>query len=291
MCSNLGERACAGSVTRSISPLPSLLFGLQLDTIAYWSLLQTRTDSPQQDRRPITPPPCVRLIITDAATGREIDCKCVSHPSPLLKNLILVVETHPRLPILVPLTIPCLSSMSIFGTRMARARSTLSALLPEAHPSQQQRHSLMRLLIQEMFLWSRIPSMSPRQIATQRTAMYRTIRCSRPTAKVSRFCGQKNVAAQVLTFWDRASRICSQWFLRCATATTIPAPPSNLSSRRTSFFSGQHSTFHKERCTCCARLHPGPQLTDEGDSDGWTAPRYVHKEPHWQFGCQCVSPK
>ncbi|RDA89457.1 hypothetical protein CP533_1486 [Ophiocordyceps camponoti-saundersi (nom. inval.)] len=31
----------------------------------------------KQDRRPITPPPCVRLIITDAVTGTEIDCKCV----------------------------------------------------------------------------------------------------------------------------------------------------------------------------------------------------------------------
>jgi hypothetical protein len=28
-----------------------------------------------QDRRPITPPPCVRLIITDVVTGKECDCK------------------------------------------------------------------------------------------------------------------------------------------------------------------------------------------------------------------------
>lgn len=28
-----------------------------------------------QDRRPITPPPCVRLIITDIATGKEVDVK------------------------------------------------------------------------------------------------------------------------------------------------------------------------------------------------------------------------
>ncbi|PNY27870.1 Uncharacterized protein TCAP_02200 [Tolypocladium capitatum] len=32
-----------------------------------------------KDRRPITPPPCVRLIITDAATGREIDCNAIDH--------------------------------------------------------------------------------------------------------------------------------------------------------------------------------------------------------------------
>jgi hypothetical protein len=29
----------------------------------------------QQDRRPITPPPCIRLIITDVHTGKEVDCK------------------------------------------------------------------------------------------------------------------------------------------------------------------------------------------------------------------------
>ncbi|PTB70108.1 hypothetical protein BBK36DRAFT_1166304 [Trichoderma citrinoviride] len=32
-----------------------------------------------KDRRPITPPPCVRLIITDLATGKEIDCNDIDH--------------------------------------------------------------------------------------------------------------------------------------------------------------------------------------------------------------------
>ncbi|PHH63679.1 hypothetical protein CDD81_5551 [Ophiocordyceps australis] len=32
-----------------------------------------------KDRRPITPPPCVRLIITDATTGHEIDCNAIDH--------------------------------------------------------------------------------------------------------------------------------------------------------------------------------------------------------------------
>ncbi|KAG6030474.1 hypothetical protein E4U41_000095 [Claviceps citrina] len=32
-----------------------------------------------KDRRPITPPPCVRLIITDIATGKEIDCSDIDH--------------------------------------------------------------------------------------------------------------------------------------------------------------------------------------------------------------------
>ncbi|KAK3940094.1 velvet factor-domain-containing protein [Diplogelasinospora grovesii] len=32
-----------------------------------------------KDRRPITPPPCVRLIIRDAKTGKEIDCNEIEH--------------------------------------------------------------------------------------------------------------------------------------------------------------------------------------------------------------------
>ncbi|KAG6010163.1 hypothetical protein E4U21_007640 [Claviceps maximensis] len=32
-----------------------------------------------KDRRPITPPPCVRLIITDIVTGNEIDCNDIDH--------------------------------------------------------------------------------------------------------------------------------------------------------------------------------------------------------------------
>ncbi|KAJ2900788.1 hypothetical protein MKZ38_002226 [Zalerion maritima] len=32
-----------------------------------------------KDRRPITPPPCVRLIVMDPATGKEIDCNEIDH--------------------------------------------------------------------------------------------------------------------------------------------------------------------------------------------------------------------
>ncbi|KAH8602637.1 velvet factor [Bisporella sp. PMI_857] len=32
-----------------------------------------------KDRRPITPPPCVRLIITDAITRKEVDCNEIDH--------------------------------------------------------------------------------------------------------------------------------------------------------------------------------------------------------------------
>ncbi|KAI5927815.1 hypothetical protein F4810DRAFT_721301 [Camillea tinctor] len=32
-----------------------------------------------KDRRPITPPPCIRLIVMDKATGKEVDCNEVEH--------------------------------------------------------------------------------------------------------------------------------------------------------------------------------------------------------------------
>ncbi|KAK4220153.1 velvet factor-domain-containing protein [Rhypophila decipiens] len=32
-----------------------------------------------KDRRPITPPPCVKLIVRDAQTGKEIDCNHIEH--------------------------------------------------------------------------------------------------------------------------------------------------------------------------------------------------------------------
>ncbi len=28
-----------------------------------------------QDRRPITPPPCIRLVVMDKMSGKEVDCK------------------------------------------------------------------------------------------------------------------------------------------------------------------------------------------------------------------------
>lgn len=34
-----------------------------------------------QDRRPITPPPCVRLVVKDAATGKEVDIKYAPLPA------------------------------------------------------------------------------------------------------------------------------------------------------------------------------------------------------------------
>ncbi|KAK6954526.1 hypothetical protein Daesc_004493 [Daldinia eschscholtzii] len=46
-------------------PLPSPFVCAQLDA------------NIDQDRRPITPPPCIRLVVMDKTTGKEVDCKCV----------------------------------------------------------------------------------------------------------------------------------------------------------------------------------------------------------------------
>lgn len=36
---------------------------------------KSRVNGFPQDRRPITPPPCVRLVVKDATTGKEVDIK------------------------------------------------------------------------------------------------------------------------------------------------------------------------------------------------------------------------
>lgn len=84
-----------------------------------------------QDRRPITPPPCVRLVITDAVTGEEINCKYVVY--------LISQDTGTRADGLVTgkgtLTTQCLSSMSICGTNVAHQKSTCVASRPlPVHP-------------------------------------------------------------------------------------------------------------------------------------------------------------
>lgn len=66
LCNSHNVRACVGLATR-YARLPGFDGGLS--TSQPWPL------TPGQDRRPITPPPCVRLIVKDAKTGKEIDCK------------------------------------------------------------------------------------------------------------------------------------------------------------------------------------------------------------------------
>jgi hypothetical protein len=66
LCNSHNVRACVVLVTRYACPSGFYFLG------ASWT---TRWLTPGQDRRPITPPPCVRLIVKDAKTGKEIDCK------------------------------------------------------------------------------------------------------------------------------------------------------------------------------------------------------------------------
>jgi len=68
-CNNQSAPGCAVSETRyqASRPLPPRRAG---------SLCRLSTDA-VKDRRPITPPPCIRLVITDSQTGKEVDCKYV----------------------------------------------------------------------------------------------------------------------------------------------------------------------------------------------------------------------
>ena len=41
-----------------------------------------------QDRRPITPPPCIRLVVKDASTHKEMDIKSVSPHSAAMSSFV-----------------------------------------------------------------------------------------------------------------------------------------------------------------------------------------------------------
>jgi hypothetical protein len=45
-----------------------------------------------QDRRPITPPPCVRLIVRDASSNKEVDIKYVH----LISGILAAIESAKR---------------------------------------------------------------------------------------------------------------------------------------------------------------------------------------------------
>lgn len=51
-----------------------------------------------QDRRPITPPPCIRLVVIDAATRQELDIKSVAltpcHNLPLAPKTRTTLRTY-----------------------------------------------------------------------------------------------------------------------------------------------------------------------------------------------------
>ena len=47
-----------------------------------------------QDRRPITPPPCIRLMVKDASTNKELDIKSVQSQSLVSPWLDLANARH-----------------------------------------------------------------------------------------------------------------------------------------------------------------------------------------------------
>ncbi len=55
-------------------PIRARMCGFGDKVCAYVGLTSRRAKT-KQDRRPITPPPCVRLIVRDPMTGREIDAQ------------------------------------------------------------------------------------------------------------------------------------------------------------------------------------------------------------------------
>ena len=75
-CNNQLEPACVGLETRwvhiivEISPMRCVGSPASRDTALLSHLCV-------QDRRPITPPPCIRLVVKDATTKEELDIKSV----------------------------------------------------------------------------------------------------------------------------------------------------------------------------------------------------------------------
>ncbi|KAL2018703.1 hypothetical protein VTK56DRAFT_477 [Thermocarpiscus australiensis] len=96
-----------------------------------------------KDRRPITPPPCVRLIIRDVKTGKEIDCNEIEHTMYVL-NVDLWSEDALREVNLVRHTTatPSISSTSPASyAQIEQATPAYSHILPSSrdvgYPSQQ----------------------------------------------------------------------------------------------------------------------------------------------------------
>ena len=75
-CNNQLELACVGLETRWVhiiektNPMHCVDIPTSRDTalLSHWCV---------QDRRPITPPPCIRLVVKDATTKEELDIKSV----------------------------------------------------------------------------------------------------------------------------------------------------------------------------------------------------------------------
>ncbi|EOO00539.1 putative developmental regulator protein [Phaeoacremonium minimum UCRPA7] len=84
-----------------------------------------------KDRRPITPPPCVRLIVTDISTGKEVDCNEIEHTMYVL-NVDLWSEDAQKEVNLVRHTTatPSISSTTPESFAAVEARPQFQPLLP-----------------------------------------------------------------------------------------------------------------------------------------------------------------
>ncbi|OAA61233.1 Velvet factor [Niveomyces insectorum RCEF 264] len=90
-----------------------------------------------KDRRPITPPPCVRIVVTDLATGKEVDCNEIEHTmfvlnvdlwsEDALKEVNLVRHTT---------TTPSISSTTPASYEQVENTPAYSAILP-SNPREQ----------------------------------------------------------------------------------------------------------------------------------------------------------
>lgn len=101
-----------------------------------------------KDRRPITPPPCVKLVVTDLQ-GKEVDVKyALRHLLPLFqkkkKKKLLVLTRHLYK---ARLNTGCSSSTSTYGTRTVPERLTscgTRAARPPSHPRRRRRMGASR---------------------------------------------------------------------------------------------------------------------------------------------------
>jgi len=84
-----------------------------------------------KDRRPITPPPCIRLIVTDARTQKEVDCNEIEHTLYVL-NVDLWSEDAQREVNLVrhTTTTPSISSTTPASFEQLESVAAYTSILP-----------------------------------------------------------------------------------------------------------------------------------------------------------------
>lgn len=93
---NLSGLACVDSETRlvgAIGAARSRMLGLKASNALKRPWLRLGV---VQDRRPITPPPCIRLVVKDASTNKELDIKLVAFHSAILSFDQKMLDGHAR---------------------------------------------------------------------------------------------------------------------------------------------------------------------------------------------------